>query len=104
MNLLQIGELTGRLSDDFKTNTQSQIPWKQIRSMRNMFAHDYNNMSTIKIWKSASIDVPELLSFCERQIQLFEQDQQTKPSNDIKKTDKQERESLDASSGRGAEK
>ena len=40
MGLMQIGELSGRLSDDFR-NAHSDIPWKQIRGMRNLFAHQY---------------------------------------------------------------
>ena len=102
MNLLQIGELTGRLSDDFKDNTQSQIPWKQIRSMRNLLAHDYGNMSTNKIWEAASEDVPVLLSFCEKQLKSFDQEKSTSnlpqadSPDDTEKTDKQDRESLDS--------
>lgn len=84
MNLLQIGELVGHLSEDLKTNTQSQIPWKQIRAMRNLFAHDYNNMSTEKIWVTASTDVPTLAFFCENQISLLEQGQSKSLSSDVR--------------------
>ena len=73
MNIQQIGELVGHLSEKFKSNTENQIPWKQIRAMRNLFAHDYSNMSTEKIWQTASADVPVLRSFCEQQVKLFEQ-------------------------------
>ena len=81
MNILQIGELVGLLSDDFKANTQSQMPWNQIRAMRNMFAHDYGNMSAEKIWQTASTDIPALHSFCESQIHLLKQETsaQSKP-------------------------
>ena len=39
MCILQIGELVGRLTNDFKTEN-SQIPWHKIRGMRNYVAHE----------------------------------------------------------------
>ena len=70
----QIGELTGRLSDEFKERHSSEIPWKAIRGMRNLFAHDYLNMDKERIWNSATVDVPALKKFCEEQIKLSETD------------------------------
>jgi uncharacterized protein with HEPN domain len=40
MYLLQIGELVSHLSDEFKDGYQS-IPWRNIRGLRNIVAHDY---------------------------------------------------------------
>ena len=40
MCILQIGELVGKLSDDFKKR-HSTMPWKEIKSMRNVAAHNY---------------------------------------------------------------
>ena len=44
MCIMQIGELSSRLSDEFRQETKAQIPWGLVRSMRNMFAHDYYSM------------------------------------------------------------
>lgn len=38
--LLQIGELSGKLSNEFKEDND-EIPWRAIRGMRNMVAHRY---------------------------------------------------------------
>ena len=38
--LMQIGELTNKLSVEFR-DTYTQIPWRAIRGMRNVVAHEY---------------------------------------------------------------
>ena len=67
-SLLQIGELSGKLSEEFREQTSASIPWTAIRGMRNLFAHNYGSMSRDVIWKSALEDIPILLSFYENQI------------------------------------
>lgn len=62
----QIGELTGHLSDEFKEKHSSEIPWKEIRGMRNIFAHNYLAMSKKTIWEVAVNDIPVLKGFCEK--------------------------------------
>jgi transposase-like protein len=42
MCVLQIGELVGHLSDDI-TARYAEMPWKQIKGMRNIAAHGYEN-------------------------------------------------------------
>ena len=41
MSLLQIGELTGHLTEDFREGTKDSIYWPAIKGMRNLFAHNY---------------------------------------------------------------
>ena len=43
MCIIQIGELVGRLSDEFITENNS-IPWHAIKAMRNLHAHDYERV------------------------------------------------------------
>ena len=43
MCILQIGELVGRLTDDFKAD-HAEIPWRKIRGMRNFVAHEYGSV------------------------------------------------------------
>ena len=67
MNLLQIGELAGKLSPDYiRTSSQN---WRAIKNMRNMFAHDYGSMDIDRIWDTVIIDIPELESFCINELQ-----------------------------------
>ena len=69
MSIMQIGEISSSLSDEFKEQTRSQIPWGIIKAMRNMFAHDYSSMDKNTVWETATKDIPNLLRFCERIIE-----------------------------------
>ena len=65
--ILQIGELGGNLSSEFK-DTYNQMPWKQIKAMRNMVAHSYGSISIEITWETIQSDIPELKQFCENVI------------------------------------
>lgn len=65
MPILQIGELARRLSDNFLEQS-TDIPWKAIKGMRNMFAHEYHSMNIDKIWETATKDVPALNKKCKQ--------------------------------------
>ena len=69
MCIMQMGELAGRLSDAFKDETQDQVMWGALRSMRNFFAHEYKKMQLPVIWESATRDTSLLLAFCDAYIQ-----------------------------------
>ena len=43
MNVLQISELTKRLSDDFRA-AHPEIPWHEIKGLRNVLVHEYENV------------------------------------------------------------
>ena len=66
MCLMQIGELSGTLSEQFKEETKNQIQWVAIRGMRNIFAHAYISIDKNIIWETATRNVPELLEFCNK--------------------------------------
>lgn len=66
----QIGELSGHLSDDFKERTKNEIPWKEIRGMRNIFAHNYLEMDIERIWEVAAEDISALKKFCKVQLEV----------------------------------
>lgn len=57
--LLQIGELARSLSDSFK-DVHDDIPWKQIRGLRNMVAHNYGHVDFEIIWSIVQDDIPVL--------------------------------------------
>lgn len=65
--ILQIGELVTHFSDDFISN-HSEIPWRQIKAMRNIIAHNYSKMDTEVTWETMKSKIPELLAFCESQL------------------------------------
>lgn len=64
MCILQIGELVGRLSDDFKT-ANADMPWHKIRGMRNYVAHEYGSIDFEVVWFASTNSIPELKAFCE---------------------------------------
>ena len=64
MCILQIGELVGRLTDDFK-QANADIPWHKIRGMRNYVAHEYGSIDFEIVWFASTKSIPELKVFCE---------------------------------------
>ena len=65
MPFFQISELANHLSQDFLA-INKEIPWNYIVGMRNRFAHGYQVMNDLKIWETATVDIPFLKEFCEK--------------------------------------
>ena len=59
----RIGELAGGLSDDMRT-TISDIPWRQIKDMRNQLIHNYGKRRKETIWSVIVDDAPILAKRC----------------------------------------
>ena len=64
MSLLQIGELTNHLSEEFREDTKSAIYWPSIKGMRNLFAHNYGAIDIDLVWETVLTDIPMLYDFC----------------------------------------
>ncbi len=76
MSILQIGELTTHLTDAFKT-AHNDVPWRDIRAMRNIAAHKYGTLDLIILHNTIQDRIPELRKYCEQiisQNQILEQD------------------------------
>ena len=67
MCLLQIGELSNKLSEEFKT-AHKQIPWRAIRGMRNVVAHEYGKIDVETVWETAENGTLELMEFCQQEL------------------------------------
>ncbi|MDR3121410.1 MAG: DUF86 domain-containing protein [Clostridiales bacterium] len=63
MCILQIGELVTALSEEVKT-AYSGVPWQQIKSMRNIAAHNYLHFDIAIMWDTIKDDVPVLRAYC----------------------------------------
>ena len=59
MCIIQIGELVGRLSEEI-IEKNKQIPWRAIKGMRNLHAHDYDNVDHEIVWETLKSDIPAL--------------------------------------------
>jgi len=90
MCVLQIGELTGHLSDSFK-EMYNEVPWKNIKGMRNFMAHKYGDISISTVWEAIAEDVPELRNYCNSILEkhnvleesaLMENEENSEPENE----------------------
>ena len=64
-NLIQIGELVNKLSEDF-INSYSDEDWRSIRGMRNRIAHGYDSVDYETVYESINVDVPHLMDYCKK--------------------------------------
>ena len=59
--LVVIGEAVKRLSDEFRVQ-QSNIPWPLIAGMRDHLIHGYDTVDWDEVWKTTTVDIPDLLN------------------------------------------
>jgi uncharacterized protein with HEPN domain len=59
--LLVLGKATKRLSDEFR-DEHSEIEWRLMAGMRDILIHAYDTVDLDEVWKTATEDVPDLLS------------------------------------------
>jgi uncharacterized protein with HEPN domain len=62
INLVNIGEMVNRLSDEF-IEAHSSIDWHKIRGLRNIIAHDYFGIDPEEIWSVIKIHIPKLSKY-----------------------------------------
>jgi len=65
MCILQIGELSNGLSNEFREETKESMQWGLIRGMRNWIAHSYHEVDNDIIWETISNSIPLLAEFCD---------------------------------------
>jgi len=76
MSLLNIGELSNQLPQDYKT-ANPEIPWKKMVGMRNIAAHRYKALHFDILWDTTQTTVPELLTFLKSQLQSKTHEKET---------------------------
>jgi uncharacterized protein with HEPN domain len=59
MNFIVIGEMTEKLSDEFK-EINSDIEWHKLYGFRNILAHNYFGINRPLIWDIIKNDIPKL--------------------------------------------
>ena len=65
----QIGESIKKLSDDF-INKNAEIPWRNIRGMRNRIIHDYESIDLEILWVTSSENIKILANQLECILQI----------------------------------
>ena len=68
-SILQIGELSGDLSAEYRQATADRVQWGPMKAMQNLVAHNYGKMDQAIIWETATVDIPALLRFCNEQLE-----------------------------------
>ena len=65
LNLIVIGELAGQIYQDYPefTATHADVPWQDIRNMRNRLAHGYFAIDFEVVWDTVQNSVPTLEHF-----------------------------------------
>jgi uncharacterized protein with HEPN domain len=60
-----IGEATAHLTDTTRQAIR-ELPFRKMRGMRNVVAHDYANVDLKIIWEVATVHVPEICAVLEK--------------------------------------
>jgi uncharacterized protein with HEPN domain len=60
-----IGEATAHLTDATRQAVR-ELPFRKMRGMRNIVAHDYANVDLKVIWEVATVHVPEICAVLEK--------------------------------------
>lgn len=55
----RVGEAVVRLSADVQRG-HPEVPWRAIKGMRNLVAHDYGRIDHVVVWNALDRDFPQL--------------------------------------------
>ncbi len=60
LNFVIIGEAVARLSKETK-DSNTGVPWKQIKGFRNFVVHDYFGVDAEEVWQILQSHLPKLI-------------------------------------------
>jgi len=63
--LTVLGEAASHVPDEIIAGTP-EIPWFELRGMRNIVVHEYFGINKEIVWRTATKNIPELLPLLER--------------------------------------
>ena len=58
LQLIVIGENANKISE--KTQSQIDLPWRDIIGLRNMAVHEYMNLELDIVWNTVTTNIPDL--------------------------------------------
>lgn len=59
-NFMIIGEAARHLPEDF-IEKHPELPWREMRDMRNIVVHEYFGVDNLIVWKTLQINLPPIL-------------------------------------------
>ena len=62
MGLIRLGEEVSRLPESTREAYPGQ-PWRVIIGLRNMAAHQYDDLTSDRVWKTLTEDIPRLRDY-----------------------------------------
>lgn len=62
MGLIRLGEDVSRLPEQIRSRFPGQ-PWRIIIDLRNMAAHQYDDLTTRRVWSTLLEDIPALRTY-----------------------------------------
>ncbi|MDR2357459.1 MAG: DUF86 domain-containing protein [Oscillospiraceae bacterium] len=81
MYVYQICEICNRISGELKAKYPN-VPWQKIRGMRNIFAHEYENVQTGRLWEAMTNYLPGLREDCLSMLQSIGLEYMSEPEDD----------------------
>lgn len=57
-----LGEAAGKLSTEF-VEANPEVPWKEMTGLRHKLVHDYFEVDLDIVWRTATVNVPEIAAF-----------------------------------------
>ena len=81
-SILQIGEIIGKLSNDFR-NKYNYIPWQKIKGLRNIIVHNYGKIQFEMLWEILKNDIDELNNNCRKILETYDPDYQSKLKQEL---------------------
>ncbi len=57
-----LGEAAGKLSADI-VGQNPEVPWKEMTGLRHKLIHDYFEVDLDIVWRTATVNVPEIAAF-----------------------------------------
>jgi uncharacterized protein with HEPN domain len=71
MALLQMGEMVALIPDSYRAE-HPDVPWRQMKGLRNIIAHTYSNIDAGLIWTMVSRELPVILESLQKQLENTE--------------------------------
>ena len=65
-----IGEAANRISKELK-NRYNYLPWNEMKGMRNLLIHEYDEIDLKNVWNTVKNDLPRLIEEVDQILKTF---------------------------------